>query len=77
MVGIPDIRPVLARMVEHDWAEAELETGHPENTALMKTYAMDGWPFFVFIGPDGTILARGYWEAFEEAQRVIPAAWGD
>lgn len=77
MVGISDIRPVLARMVEHGWPEAELETDHPENAALKKTYAIDGLPFFIFIGPDGTILARGYWEAFDEAQRVIPEALGD
>ena len=58
--GVDDIRPVLAGMLEHGWIEAELETGHPENRQIMEAYAIEGWPFFVLIGPDGTIQAVSY-----------------
>lgn len=69
--GTDDIRPVLAGMVEHPWIEVELETDHPENQALMESYVIRGWPFFVFLGPDGTILAREFHDAFQEAVHVL------
>lgn len=65
------MRPVLAGMLEHGWIEAELETGHPENRQIMETYAIEGWPFFVLIGPDGTILARNYTNAFYQAKKIL------
>lgn len=77
LVGISNIRPILGRMLEHGWTEAELETDHPENSSFMETYAISGWPFFVFIGPDGRILARGYWEGFEEARTILEREVGE
>lgn len=69
--GVDDIRPVLASMLEHGWIEAELETGHPENRQIMEAYAIEGWPFFVLIGPDGTIQARNYTNAFYQAKKIL------
>ena len=67
---------VLAGMLEHGWIEAELETGHPENRQIMETYAIEGWPFFVLIGPDGTILARNYTNAFYRAKKILDKELG-
>ena len=69
-------KPVLAGMLEHGWIEAELETGHPENRQIMETYAIEGWPFFVLIGPDGTILARNYTNAFYRAKKILDKELG-
>ena len=69
--GTDDIRPVLARMVEHPWIEVELETDHPENQALTEAYVIQGLPFFVFLGPDGKILAREFHQAFQDAVRIL------
>lgn len=74
--GVDDMRPVLAGMLEHGWIEAELETGHPENRQIMETYAIEGWPFFVLIGPDGTILARNYTNAFYRAKKILDKELG-
>lgn len=69
--GVDDIRPVLAGMLEHGWTEAELETDRPENKRIMKAYNFAGWPFFVLIGRDGTIRARGFTDAFFEARNIL------
>lgn len=74
--GVDDMRPVLAGMLEHGWIEAELETGHPENRQIMETYAIEGWPFFVLIGPDGTILACNYTNAFYQAKKILDKELG-
>lgn len=69
--GVDDIRPVLAGMLEHGWTEAELETDRPGNKAVMDAFSISGWPFFVLIGPDGTIRARGFTDAFFEAREIL------
>lgn len=69
--GVADIRPVLGGMVAHPWIEVELETDRPENKAIMESYAIQGWPFFVLVGPDGTILARDFHPAFNEAVKTL------
>lgn len=74
--GVDDIRPVLAGMLEHPWTEVELETGHPANKAIMEAYNFAGWPFFVLIGPDGSIQARGFTDAFFEAKGILDKELG-
>ncbi|WP_298062283.1 redoxin domain-containing protein [uncultured Rikenella sp.] len=71
LAGTEDIRPVLEKMLAHDWTEVELETDHPDNKSIMKAYNFSGWPFFILIGPDGTIRARGFSEAFFEAREIL------
>lgn len=74
--GVDDMRPVLAGMLEHEWIEAELETGHPENRQILDAYAISGWPFFVLIGPDGIILARSFTDAFFQAKQILDRELG-
>ena len=76
MAGTDDIRPVLAGMLEHGWTEVEVETDCPENKALLESYKCSGWPFFVLIGPDGTIRARGFSEAFFAARGILDKELG-
>lgn len=74
--GVDDMRPVLADMLKHEWIEAEVETGHPENRQIMEAYAISGWPFFVLIGPDGIIRARNYTNAFFQAKQILDGELG-
>ena len=74
--GVGDIRPVLGGMLEHGWTEAELETDQPGNKAVMNAFSISGWPFFVLIGPDGTILARDFTEGFYEARTILDKELG-
>lgn len=41
------------------------------NPEVKATYYPAGLPFFVFISPDGTILARGFSEAYNEADAIL------
>ena len=63
-------------MLEHGWTEVEVETDCPENKALLESYKCSGWPFFVLIGPDGTIRARGFSEAFFAARGILDKELG-
>lgn len=74
--GTDDIRPVLGEMLRHTWTEVELETGHPENRSLSEAYDIKGLPFFVLLGPNGTIRTRGFSEAFYKAREILDRELG-
>ena len=80
--GLPDdesaagMRSALAGMLAHGWPEIEVETDRPENGRMLERYAIEGWPAFVLIAPDGTIAARGYTEAFFSAKEILAGALG-
>ena len=61
----------LKGMLEHAWPEVELETDRPENAAINDSYEVSGWPFFILIGPDGRLLARGFTDAFYDAEEIL------
>ena len=77
MPGVDDMRTTLAGMLQHPWTEVEVETDHPDNKSLMESFFFTGWPFFILIGPDGTIQARGFFDAFEAAQAVLENQYGN
>ena len=77
MPGVDDMRTALAGMLQHPWTEVEVETDHPDNKSLMESFFFTGWPFFILIGPDGTIQARGFFDAFEAAQAVLENQYGN
>ena len=72
-----DLNATLGNMLKHKWTEVELETEYPENKKMSETYRISGWPFFVFIGPDGTLLARNFTEAFYEAKQILEEEFGN
>lgn len=69
-------RITLAGMLAHGWPEVELETDRPENGRILESYAIKGWPTFVLIAPGGTIVVRGFSDAFFEAKRVLDRELG-
>jgi hypothetical protein len=52
-----ELKPALESMVSHPWSDAE---NKGDNRQLAIDYAFAGLPFFVFIFPEGKILARGF-----------------
>ena len=76
-LGIDDLKATLDGMLNHPWPDAELETGHPENRQVSDMFLISGWPFFIFIGPDGKILARDFSEAFGQAKKILEEKFGE
>lgn len=72
-----ELNATLGNMLKHKWTEVELETEYPENKNISDTYMISGWPFFILIGPDGTILARNFSEAFYESQEILEKELGN
>ena len=72
-----ELNATLGNMLKHKWTEVELETEYPENKKMSETYRISGWPFFVFIGPDGTLLARNFTEAFYETKQILEEEFGN
>jgi hypothetical protein len=69
-----DLKPVLANMLAHPWLDAELTN---DNGKIEKDYAIAGLPYFVFISPDGKIVARDFHQAFYTAKEKIEAEFGN
>jgi hypothetical protein len=70
-----ELKPILANMLAHSWFEAETTIGN--NGKITADYAIAGLPFFVFISPDGKIIARGFSPAFFEAKNIMEAEFGE
>lgn len=75
-LGIDDLKARVTGMLEHPWKEAETGTGHPENQKTADTFMISGLPYFLFIGPDGTILAKDFQPAFYHAKETLQKAVG-
>ena len=63
-----EMKPVLASMLAHPWFDTE-KTGN--NGKIETDYAFAGLPYFVFISPNGKILARDFHPAFYEAKKTM------
>ncbi len=68
-----ELKPVLENMLAHPWFDAE-KTGN--NAEIETSYAFGGLPFFVFISPDGKIIARDFHNAFYEAKKTMESEFG-
>jgi cytochrome oxidase Cu insertion factor (SCO1/SenC/PrrC family) len=73
LMGI-ELRPVLENMLAHPWFDAE-KTGN--NGKIEQDYAFGGLPYFVFISPDGKIIARGFQDAFYTAKETMEKEFGN
>lgn len=69
-----ELKPVLKNMLAHPWFDAEKTNG---NDKIEKDYAFGGLPFFVFISPDGKIIARDFHKAFYIAKEKMEAEFGN
>jgi len=63
-----ELKPVLENMLAHPWFDAEKTDG---NEKIERDYAFGGLPFFVFISPDGEIIARDFHKAFYAAKEKM------
>jgi len=68
-----ELKSVLENMLAHPWFEAE-KTGN--NGKIEIDYGFAGFPYFVFISPDGKIIARDYQDAFYMAKRTMEFEFG-
>ena len=69
-----ELKPVLENMLAHPWFDAE-KTGN--NGKIETDYAFAGLPYFVFISPDGKILARDFQRAFYVAKNTLESEFGN
>ena len=69
-----ELKPVLKNMLAHPWIDAEKTNG---NEKIEYDYAFGGLPFFVFISPDGKIIARDFHKAFYMAKETMEAEFGN
>ena len=68
-----ELKPVLENMLAHPWFDAE-KTGN--NSKIEIDYAFGGLPYFVFISPEGKIIARDFHSAFYEAKNTMENEFG-
>ena len=69
-----ELKPVLKNMLVHPWFDAEKTNG---NEKIENDYAFGGLPYFVFISPDGKIIARDFHKAFYTAKERMEAEFGN
>ena len=69
-----ELKPVLEGMLSHPWFDAE-KTG--DNGKIATDYAFAGLPYFVFISPEGKIIARDFHEAFFVAKSTMESEYGE
>jgi hypothetical protein len=69
-----ELKPVLKNMLAHPWFDAEKTNG---NEIIEDDYAFGGLPFFVFISPDGKIIARDFHKAFYAAKEKMEAEFSN
>jgi len=68
-----DTKLTLENMLAHPWFDTE-KTGN--NKKIETDFAFEGWPYFVFISPEGKIIARDFQEAFYVAKNTMDSEFG-
>jgi hypothetical protein len=68
-----ELKPVLENMLAHPWFDAE-KTGN--NDKIVTDYSFPGLPYFVFISPEGKIIARDFHRAFYAAKETMELEFG-
>jgi len=71
--GDLELKPTLASMLNHPWFDAE-KSG--DNSRVDTDYAFAGLPYFIFISPDGKIIARDFHAAFNKAKNTMEIEFG-
>lgn len=64
-----NLKPIMISMTNHPWKH-EVETVG-DNKAIREIFNIQGLPFFICISPEGKIVSRGYFEAFEQAKKIV------
>jgi hypothetical protein len=66
------LKPILENMLVHPWIEVE---DKDDNHKLSTDFLFGGYPYFVFISPDGKMIAKGFYDAFDKAKETLQAAF--
>ncbi len=69
-----ELKPILENMLVHPWYDVE-DIG--DNHKLTEDYVFGGYPFFIFISPDGKIIARDFYPAFNKAKKTLKKEFGN
>jgi hypothetical protein len=56
-MGNINVKDMITELLNHPWP-VDAEVAEANNKALIDSYFLQGLPYFVFISPDGKILAR-------------------
>lgn len=70
--GTPSMKKGITGMLIHPW-KYKVELDQFDNNRILETYNITGVPFFILISPDGNIIARGFFEAFNQANAILSA----
>lgn len=65
-----DFKAIITSMTSHPWVH-EAESTTDENGAISDIFNIQGLPFFICISPDGKIVSRGFFEAFQTAKKIV------
>jgi len=68
-----ELKPILENMLAHPWFDAE-KTG--DNGKIETDYGFAGLPYFVFISPEGKIIARDFQKAFYVTKDTMESKFG-
>jgi hypothetical protein len=71
-----DRKETLKSMLSHPWLETEKIE---ENLKVVSDYNLDsaGYPYFVFISPDGKIIRKGYHDAFHDFKKILDTEFSE
>lgn len=71
-----DRKETLKSMLSHPWLESEKIE---DNLKMVSDYNLDsaGYPYFVFISPDGKIIKKGFHNAFHASKEVLDTEFSE
>ncbi len=68
--GTIDLGVSMKSMTNHPWSwDVNAQDG--DNSTVKKLYQFGGLPYFIFISPEGKMLARGYFDAYDVAKKTL------
>lgn len=68
------LKEIFQSMSAHPWIDAEHTKA--DNFKISQLYAFAGYPYFIFISPDGKIISRGFHETFFQAKKMLKEKFG-
>lgn len=68
------LKEIYQSMAAHPWIDVEEPTA--DNHKINELYVFAGFPYFIFISPDGKIISRGFHETFLQAKKVLEEEFG-
>ena len=68
-----EIKPVLESMLAHPWPDSETTSGN--NEQIKRDYDVAGLPYFIFISPDGKIVAKDFHGVLMKAAEILEAEY--